>query len=94
MKIFYSIHRHNPYNKYINHKKEDLVTKKQKTLLARLTRTLVATVAGLLATWLSGPAGLKLVSDPTAQSFMLAVVIPTLITVDKFFRYGSDDGES
>lgn len=94
MRISHSKHSINPYLKYSpKNDKEERVTKKRKVLLARLVRTLTATVVGLVAAWLSGPEGLSLVKDPAAQSFVVAVVIPTLITIDKMLRYGKDEDD-
>lgn len=94
MRIKYSSHNSNPYLKYSSeNKKEERVTKKRKVLLARLVRTLTATVVGLVAAWLSGPDGLSLIEDPAAQSFVVAVVIPTLVTIDKMLRYGQDEDD-
>jgi len=73
--------------------KEIHMTNKQKTILARLARTVVATVAGLLAAWLAGPNATELVSSPQMQSFIVMVIVPTLITLDKVLRYGADEGE-
>lgn len=69
------------------------MTKKQKTLMARMGRTLAATTAGLLAAWLAGPNHLDWVQNAEAQSFIVAVIVPILITVDKMLRYGADEGE-
>ena len=63
---------------------------KKKTLIARMVRTLAATFVGLLAAWATGPDALELVGSVEAQSFVTMVVVPTLITVDKVLRYGSD----
>lgn len=85
----------NHYKTYekLYRKKGTPVTHKRKTVLLRLVRTLAATLAGLLAAWLSGPEALGLISDPASQSFVVAVVVPTLVAIDKMLRYGSDDGE-
>ena len=66
---------------------------KRKTIIARLARTLAATVVGLLAAWAAGPDALELVGNVQAQSFVTMVVVPTLITLDKMLRYGSDADE-
>lgn len=80
-----------PINNHIT--KEKHMTQKQKTLLARMARTIAATFLGLAAAWLTGPEGAELVSNAQAQSFIVMVVVPTLLTVDKLLRYGRDEGE-
>ena len=69
------------------------MTHKNRTVLLRFARTMGATVLGLLAAWISGPNGLSLVKDPVMQSFIVAVVAPTLVAANKALRYGSDPGE-
>jgi hypothetical protein len=96
MKITWGKHTNNidypdPTHHHIT--KEIHMTKKQKTLIARMGRTLGATAIGLVAAWLSGPEGLELVGNAQAQSFVVMVVVPTLITLDKMLRYGADEGE-
>lgn len=80
-----------PINNHIT--KEIHMTNKQKVLVARMLRTLVATFIGLAAAWLAGPNGVDLIEDPQARSFVVMVVVPTLITLDKMLRYGRDEGE-
>jgi len=96
MKIVWGNHK-NPdgYPDPINHHitKETQMTHKKKTLVGRAVRTLVATAAGVLAAYLAGPHGVDWLHDAQAQSFVIMVVVPVLITVDKLFRYGSDTGE-
>lgn len=70
------------------------MNKKQKTVLLRFVRTLAATAIGFTAAWLAGPEVTALVDDPTIQSLILVVVVPTLVAANKALRYGSDDGES
>lgn len=91
MKILFSTHQNNPYK--LKYPKEEQLTKKNKVLVARMLRTLAATVVGLVAAWLAGPDGLELVSDPVVESFVVAVIVPALITLDKMLRYGADAGE-
>lgn len=69
------------------------MSKKQKVILARFIRTIAATVIGLVAAWLAGPEALELVGGPQAQSFVVMVVVPALISLDKMLRFGSDEGE-
>lgn len=83
------------FNNYKNTTKETpIMSHKKKTVLLRFARTMGATMLGLLAAWLSGPDGLSLVKDPVAQSFIVAVIVPTLVAANKAIRYGSEPGES
>ena len=69
------------------------MTAKRKTILGRAARTIIATGAGLLAAYLAGPHGMDWIKDPQLQSFVIMVVTPMLITIDKAMRWGSDAGE-
>lgn len=66
---------------------------KRKTIVARAVRTLAATAAGVLAGYLAGPHGVDWLHDAQAQSFVVMVIVPVLVTADKLLRYGSEPGE-
>jgi len=70
------------------------MTHKQKTLVGRAVRTLVATVAGLVAAYLAGPHGVEWIHDAQTQSFVVMVIVPVLVTVEKLFRYGNGSDPS
>jgi len=94
LKITHGSHNpEHPSNIHNQITKENIMSAKRKTIIARLARTLAATVVGLLAAWAAGPDALELVGNVQAQSFVTMVVVPTLITLDKMLRYGSDADE-
>ena len=81
-------------DQHINSTKEiQLMTHKQKTVTLRFARTMAAAIAGYAAVWLAGPDAAGLITDPTIQSLVMMVVIPTLVAANKALRYGADAGE-
>jgi len=96
MKIVWGNHRSiDGYPDPIHHHitKETYMSIKRKTIVARAVRTLAATAAGVLAGYLAGPHGVDWLHDAQAQSFVVMVIVPVLVTADKLLRYGSEPGE-
>lgn len=68
------------------------MTARRKTALLRGIRAVAAVAVASVVAYLSGPHGTELVSASQAH-LIQACVIPVLLAVDKFLRYGSDEGE-
>jgi len=81
-------------DKHITTTKAVLMTHKQKTIISRFVRNVVATSLGLLAVWLAGPDMADLIKDPTLRSLMMVVVVPTIVAADKALRFGNGSDSS
>lgn len=68
------------------------MTNKRKTVLMRGLRSLAAVVVAGIAGWLVGPEAVDVVGAQT-QGILVAVLVPALLMLDKYLRYGADSGE-
>lgn len=69
------------------------LSKKNRTVIARFLRSLGAVVTSFAAAWVVGPDVMGVVDNPLIQSFLVAVVAPTLLAANKYLRFGDDPGE-
>lgn len=68
------------------------MSKQTKTILLRALRSFAAVLIASLAGWLAGPEAASIV--PAGYQFIVTgLLIPTLLAVEKWFRYGGDPGE-
>ena len=77
---------------YLYYTKETEMTYKQKVILMRFVRSAAAMVVTAFTAWVAGPDAAELVGSQ-AQTLIVAVGVPLLISADKWLRYGSDDDD-
>ncbi len=64
------------------------MNKKQKVVLMRGLRSLGAVLVAALAGWLAGPQAADIVGEQ-GQAIVSGVLIPALLMLDKYLRFGS-----
>ena len=73
--------------------KETIMTAKRKTILMRFVRSGAAMLVSFLAAWVAGPDAADLVGTDM-QTFIVAVGVPFLVSLDKNLRYGRDNDDA